>query len=130
MQVLAEDIAIHAFEPDDGGESSAVRVLHRTMRQEAINSDTNSQWHNFRAALRELLAKINPNPDHIPASKLLLYDHVRVSLPQSVHEGQITRLSWDFRRTEWQYFVKCPNEAVTTWYIGADLTWLDEDDDI
>ncbi len=130
MQLLAEDISIHAFVPDDGGDSAAIKVLHRTSRQEAISGDTDSQWHNFRRALIELLGKINPNPDHIPLPKLVLHDRVRVTLPQSVHEGQITRLSWDFPRSEWQYFVKCPNEAVSTWYIGADLTWLDQDDDV
>ena len=129
MQLLAHDIVIHAFVPDDGSDSAAIRVIHRTSRQEAISNDTDSQWHNFRSALYELLALMNPNPDHIPVPKLVLFDHVRVRLPQSVHEGQVTRLSWDFTRSEWQYYVQCPKEVVSTWYIGADLFWLDQDDD-
>jgi hypothetical protein len=27
---------------------------------------------------------------------------------------------------EWKYFVECPNHAMTTWYLGADLALLDE----
>lgn len=129
MQLLAQEISIHAYSPDDGSDSAAIKVLHRTSRQEAISNDTDSQWHNFRRALQALIAQMNPNPDHIPPPRLILFDQVRVNLPQSVHEGKITKLSWDFARTEWQYFVECPNAAVSTWYILADLHWLDEDED-
>jgi hypothetical protein len=75
------------------------------------------------------MAKMNLHPDHIPQPMLMIFDHVRVNLPQSIHEGQVTRLSWDFTRGEWQYFVQCPKEVVSTWYIGADLQWLDQDED-
>jgi hypothetical protein len=129
VQLLADEIAIHAFIPDDGSESAAVKITHRTSQHEVINHDTNSQWHNFRHGLFALIASINPNPDHIPPPKLVLFDHVRVNLPQSVHEGQITRLSWDYARSEWQYFVQCPKEVVSTWYIAADLLWLDSEED-
>lgn len=129
MQVAVDDFLIHAFDPSDGSESDAIRVVHKSSRHEVISNEDVSQWHNCRRALIQLCAAMNPNPDHIPPPKLMLFDHVRVSLPQSVHEGQVTKLSWDFTRAEWQYFVQCPVHAVTTWYISADLQWLDPNED-
>ena len=127
MQLAAQDISVFAFAPDDGSDSAAVKVLHRTARHEVINNETASQVQNFRHALVALFEMMNPNPDHIPVPGLMIYDPVRVTLPQSIHEGQITEISWDFKRSEWKYFVKCPNEVVSTWYVGADLQVLGED---
>lgn len=127
MDLAAEDIKIHEYVCDDGSDSAAIKVAHRTLRQQAICNDTDSQWQNCRRALFDLVATMNPNPELIPIPDLMVFDRVRVSLPQSVHEGRITRLSWDYPRSEWQFYVTCPNEAVTSWYIAADLYWLDQD---
>lgn len=127
MQLIAEDIAIHLFTPDDGSESAAIKVVHRTNHQEAVNNDTESQRDNLRGALKQLIASMNPNPDHIPPPQLLLFDRVRVNLPQSTHDGQVVRVSWDFPRLEWRYFVECPQQVVTGWYVEADLELMDED---
>lgn len=127
MQLSNTDILIHAFTPDDGSESAAVKVSHKTMREEVVNNETISPRHNLRLALFQLVEKMNPNPANIPNPRLVPFDHVQVNLPQSVHEGEVTRLSWDFPRREWRYFVECPNRAVSTWYVLADLDQVDED---
>lgn len=129
VQLIADDISVHAFSPDDGSQSAAIKVKHRTSHHQVINNDTASQRENLRRGLRDLLASMNPNPDRIPDSKLMLFDSVRVLLPQSVHVGEIRRISWDFNSHEWKYFVECPNRAVTTWYVGADLEQVDESAD-
>jgi hypothetical protein len=49
-----------------------------------------------------------------------------VTLPESIHEGEIRRLSWDFASHEWKYFVECPKHVVTTWYVDADLELREE----
>jgi hypothetical protein len=127
VQLLATDIEIHAFTPDDGTESAAIKVVHRTERQEVVNNETDSQSVNLRRALQRLVATMNPNPDHIPLPKLTLFDPVRVKLPESVHDGEIARISWDYTREEWKYFVECPNQNVSTWYVAADLDLLEEE---
>ena len=127
VQLLATDIAIHAFTPDDGTESAAIKVVHRTAHEEVVNNETPSQRENLRRALAQLVASMNPNPDHIPAPKLILFDRVRVRLPESVHEGEVARISWDFTRGEWKFYVECPNHLVSTWYVLADLDLLEDD---
>ncbi len=127
MHLIAEDIAIQLFTPDDGSESAAIKVVHRTSKKEAVNNDTVSQRDNLRRALLQLIASMNPNPDHISPPQFLLFDKVRVSLPQSAHDGQVVRVSWDFPRSEWRYFVECPKHVVTGWYVAADLDLLEED---
>lgn len=127
MELIGEDVAVYRYVPDDGSDSAAIRLRHRTSREQVINQDTTSRWHNFRRALIELVNRMNPNPGQIPSPERILFDRVRVNLPQSVHEGQVIRISWNFKRSEWQYFVQCPKEVVSAWYTAADLTWLDED---
>lgn len=129
MQLLASDILIHAFTPDDGSSSAAIKIVHRTGRQEVINHDTDSQRENLRRAVLAMVAKLNPNPELIPPPALLLFEQVRVHLPQSVHEGQIARISWDFARGEWTYFVECASPLVSTWYVQADLSVLEPGED-
>ena len=75
----------------------------------------------------QLVDSMNPNPEHIPSPNLLLFDRVQVNLPTSVHHGQIIRISWDFPRSEWKYYVACPAHGVSTWYVDADLALLDDD---
>lgn len=127
MQLLAEDISIHLFAPDDGTESAAIKVVHRTNHKQFVNNDTLSKRENLRRALRQMIAALNPNPDHIPLPPLLLFDRVRVNLPQSTHDGQVVRINWDFPRSEWRYFVECPKEVVSDWYVAADLDLMDDD---
>jgi hypothetical protein len=127
VHLLAEDIVVHAFTPDDGSQSNAIKVVHRTSRQEVVNADTNSQKENLRRALHRLIESMNPNPEHIPRPKLLLFDRVQVNLPESVHGGQIAQISWDFPRNEWEYYVECPQAVVSTWYVAADLELLEDD---
>ncbi len=129
MHLLADDILIHAFTPDDGSQSAAIKIAHRTSRQEVVNRDTGSQVENCRRALQQLVASMNPNPEHIPAPKLILFDQVRVRLPESVHEGKIQRISWDFPRNEWKFFVECPKQVVSNWYVAADLDLIVDDAD-
>ncbi|MGI9471132.1 MAG: hypothetical protein ACR2NZ_06360 [Rubripirellula sp.] len=129
MQVSSEEIAIHDFTPDDGSESAAIKVVHRTSQQEALHDETPSQLENLRRAMIDLMKTLNPNPDHIKPAKLVMFDRVRVQLPQSVHEGRITKLSWDFTSSEWKYFVDCPNDVVSAWYVIADLDLLEENPD-
>ena len=69
---------------------------------------------------------MNPNPDHIKAPSLMMFDHVRILLPQSVHEGRITKLSWDFTTSEWKYYAECRNNVVSAWYDVADLELMEE----
>ena len=126
VQLLAQDIAIHAFTPSDGSESAAIKVIHRTSQQQAVNDDTPSQVDNLRHALAQLIASMNPNPDHIPAPDLLLFDKVQINLPQSTHEGEITKISWDFTCNEWKFFIESSKDVVSAWYVSPDLERIDE----
>lgn len=126
MELIAEDIVVHSFVPDDGSSSSAIKVQHRTTRQEYSNSDTDSQRENMRRAMRQLIEAMNPNPDLIPQPILLPFDRVRVKLPESTHDGLIERISWDFPREEWKYFVQCGHDGASSWYADADLQPADD----
>ena len=129
MQVTSEEITIHAFTPDDGSESSAIKVVHRASQQTCVYDGTPSQLENLRRAMISLMETLNPNPDHIKPSKLVMYDRVRIQLPQSVHVGRISKLSWDFTSSEWKYYVDCHNDVVSAWYVLADLERIEEESD-
>lgn len=126
MELIADDIAIHVFVPDDGSGSAKVKVVHRPSHQEVINNESDSQRDNMRTGLLELIQMINPNPNNIRKPKLVLFDQVKVRLPDTVHDGEITRQAWDFVSKEWKYYVQCPKRAVTQWYFLADLDRLDD----
>ena len=126
MELIANDIAIHLFVPDDGSESARVKVVHRPSHQEVVNQDSDIQRQNLRSGLFELISLINPSPNQIRKPRFVLYDAVSVRLPDTVHDGEITRLAWDFVSKEWKYYVQCPQRAVTQWYFAADLDLLDD----
>lgn len=126
MQIRADDILIHAFTPSDGSESAAIKVVHRQSGAEIINDATDSPRENLRGALMELVMAMNPAPDQITAPTFALFDHVRVNLPQSIHQGDVRDLTWDYTRSEWKYFVQCPETKVTNWYVAADLDSIDD----
>jgi len=127
MQLLAHEISIHALTPYDGSTSAAIKVVHRTLRDEATNDDTASQKENLRRAVRQLIQSMNPNPEHITIPSLVIFDSVQVQLPESYHDGRIERIRWDFTRREWKYFVACHRKFVSAWYELADLQPLDDD---
>lgn len=126
MQLLAEEISIQAFTPSDGTESAAIKVIHRTSQQQVVNDDTPSQVDNLRAALGQLVKSMNPNPDNIPQPSFLPFDKVKISLPQTTHEGEVTRISWDFTCSEWKFYVESTKEVVTAWYVAPDLQLLED----
>ncbi len=126
MELIATDFAVHLFTPDDGSESSAIKVVHRPSHREVINDETVSQLDNMRSGLFELIAIMNPSPDSIRQPKFVLFDRVFARLPETVHEGEITRISWDFVSKEWKYYVQCPQKTVTQWYFAADLDLIDD----
>ncbi len=126
MELIADDIAVHLFVPDDGSETASIKVVHRPSHQEVVCNETGSQYDNMRTGLFELIQLINPNPDQIRKPKFVMFDPVSVRLPSTVHDGKITRLSWDFVSKEWKYYVQCPQRAVTQWYFAADLSLLDD----
>lgn len=121
MQLMAQELAIHSLTPYDGSKSAAIKVVHRTSREEAENCDTPLQTENLRRAVLALMQKMNPNPDHIKAPKLVIYDTVRVRLPDSFQDGRIDRVAWDFKRKEWKYYVACKHAVASAWYEAADL---------
>ncbi|MFK8112854.1 MAG: hypothetical protein AB8B91_11660 [Rubripirellula sp.] len=121
MELIAQDISVHAFTPSDGSESAAIKVVHRTSLQQAVNQDTPSQVHNMRKAIAQLIDAMNPNPDHIPPPSLLLFDKVNIELPQSTHNGEITKIAWDFKREEWKFYVESTKTVVSNWYVAPDL---------
>ena len=121
MQLIAQELAIHSLMPYDGTNSPAIKVVHRTSREEAVNNDTAVQTENLRRAILALLEKMNPNPDHIKLPKLVIYDTVRVRLPDSFQDGRIDRVAWDFKRKEWKYYAACKNTVASAWYEAADL---------
>lgn len=127
MQLMSQEIAIHSLTPYDGSTSAAIKVVHRATRKEATNDETPSQTENLRRAIRELLYLMNPNPDHIAIPKLMIFDAVRVRLPDSFHDGHIEKIAWDFKRRDWKYFVQCHRKVVSSWYELADLDTLVED---
>ncbi len=132
MELYSDDILIKLFEPEDGSDAVAVKVKHRTSRSEATNAETPSQLENLRRALRDLVAKENPNPKLIKPSTFLLFDHVKVFMPESIHLGEINRQAWDFKTSQWRYYVDCHSDHVNGWYHSADLDLdepTDEDDD-
>ena len=126
MQIRADDIAIHAFTPSDGSESAAIKVVHRQSRKEMVNDSTNSPRTNLRHAVLDLIMEMNPSPEQISAPVIVLFDRVRVNLPQSFHEGQVTDLTWDYTCSEWKYYVECSENKVTNWYVAADLDVHDD----
>jgi hypothetical protein len=121
MQLIAQELVIHSLTPYDGTQSAAVRVVHRTSREEAENGETPVQTENLRRAILALLRKMNPNPDHIKNPSLVIFDIVQVRLPNSYQDGRIERVAWDFKRKEWKYFVECKQTVASTWYEAADL---------
>jgi hypothetical protein len=127
MQLIAQEISIHALTPYDGSTSAAIKVVHRTLRDEATNDDTASQKENLRRAVRQLIQSMNPNPEHITIPSLVIFDSVRVQLPNSHHDGQIKKIAWDFTRREWKYFVACHRRVVSAWYELADLQSLEDE---
>lgn len=126
MELIADDFAVHLFIPDDGSPSASIKVVHRPSHLEVVCSETPSQYRNLRCGLFELIQAINPSPDQIRAPRFVLFDPVSVRLPDTVHDGKITRISWDFVSREWKYYVQCAQRAVTQWYFAADLSLLDE----
>ena len=126
MQIRADDIAIHAFTPSDGSESAAIKVIHRQSGKEVVNDETESQRSNLRNAVGELIKVLNPNPEQIYDPELVLFDHVRVNLPESFHHGDINDLTWDYTSSEWRFFVECGEHRVSNWYVVADLELLEE----
>ena len=126
MELVADDIAVHLFIPDDGSVSAKIKVVHRPSHQEVVSNETSSQRHNTRTGLFELIQMINPNPNQIRKPRFVLFDPVSVRLPDTVHDGEITRQAWDFVSKEWKYYVQCPQRAVTQWYFAADLDCTDE----
>ncbi len=121
VQIRSDEIAIHAFTPSDGSESAAIKVIHRPSGKEAVNDTTESQLTNLRKAVGDLVASMNPHPDQISAPELVLFDRVRVNLPQSIHDGEINDMTWDYTRSEWKFFVECSEHKVSNWYVLADL---------
>ncbi|MDB4759600.1 hypothetical protein OAG34_00155 [bacterium] len=121
MQLIAQELAIHSLTPYDGTKSPAIKVVHRTSREEAENNDTPLQTENLRRAILALLQKMNPNPDHIKIPRFVIYDTVRVRLPDSFQDGSIDRVAWDFKRKEWKYYVACKLAVASAWYEAADL---------
>lgn len=121
MQLMAQELTIHSLTRYDGTPSPAIKVVHRTSRDTAENCETPLQTENLRRAILSLLGKMNPNPDHIKIPKLVIYDAVRVRLPDSFQDGRIERVAWDFKRKEWNYYVKCKHVVASTWYESADL---------
>ncbi len=126
VQIRSDDITIQLFSPYDGSESAAIKVVHRHSGKEVVNDSTLSQRDNLRHAMRELVGLINPDPDSIVMPELTLFDRVKVQLPQSVHDGEVRDLSWDYTRAEWKYFVECSAPKVTNWYVRADLQLHEE----
>ena len=121
MQLISQELTIHSLTPYDGTKSAAIKVVHRTSREEAESNETPSQTQNLRMAILGLLLKMNPNPDHITSPKLVIFDTVRVCLPDSFQDGRIERVAWDFKRKEWKYFVECKRTVASAWYESADL---------
>lgn len=126
MQIRSDDIVIHAFTPSDGSESAAIKIVHRKSGKEIVNDSTASKRDNFRHAMLDLVQAINPSPNEITTPELILYDEVRVRLPQTFHDGKVTDLTWDYTSLEWRYFVECSESKVTNWYVMADLQLRDE----
>ncbi|TWU47071.1 C2 domain-containing protein [Rubripirellula reticaptiva] len=126
MQLIARDVLIHRFVPDEGEPSTAVRVTHRTNRTEVINEETVSPRDNLRRALAELVAILNPHPDHIREPRLQLFDEVTLKLPESTQDGRILEMKWNFTSREWFYFVECRNTHASGEYVIADLQLFEE----
>ncbi len=126
MQLVARDVIVHRFIPDDGSESTAVRITHRSDRTTCINEETLSPRDNLRRAIARLLDELNPNPDHIGRSQLFLFDDVTLKLPNSTQDGQIREMKWNFTTRQWQYFVECRNAHASGEYDFADLQLFEE----
>ncbi len=126
MQLRADDLAVHVFTPSDGSESAAIKVVHRPSGKESINDATECQIKNLRLAITTLLTAMNPHPEQIYPPEMILFDHVRVNLPESFHDGDIKDMSWDYTSSEWRFFVECTETKVTNWYVVADLEPIEE----
>ena len=75
MQLFAQELAIHCLTPYDGTLSAAIKIVHRTSREEAESSETPVQTENLRRAILALLRQMNPNPDQeIYGSNLTFFE--------------------------------------------------------
>ena len=128
MELGSHEVVIHRFVPDDENDCAAVRVTHKASRTQVINDDTVSQRENLRRAMTILCEKINPNPAHIEPPGYMMFDQVKVRLPDSLHEGEITKILWDFTPSRWKYYVDCHNDHLSRWYDADDLTLESNDD--
>ena len=126
MQLRSDDIAVHAFSPSDGSPSAAVKVTHRPSGKETVDDSTRSQRTNFRAALFELVSVMNPSPEVIEAPDLVLFDEVRIKLPESIHRGTITDMTWDYTGAQWRFFVESGDSKVSNHYVLGDLELFEE----
>lgn len=125
MEIRASDMLIKLFEPDDQSESAVIKLQHKPSQTEVINAETVSQRENLKRAVRNLIDQMNPKPDKIKQPPYVLFDQVKVHMPDTIHDGEIARQTWDFVSSQWKYFVDCHNSHVNAWYFSADLD-LDE----
>lgn len=125
MEIRAGDMLIKKFEPDDDSESAAIKLQHKPSQTEVINEDTVSQRENLRRAVLAMIDVMNPKPGRIKMPRLLIFDQVKVHMPQVTHDGEISKQAWDFVTSQWKYFVDCHNAHLNAWYFSADLD-LDE----
>jgi hypothetical protein len=64
---------------------------------------------------------MNPKPDKIKQPRFVLFDQVKVHMPDTIHDGEVARQTWDFASSQWKYFVDCHHSHVNAWYFSADL---------
>lgn len=121
MEIRASDLLIKLFEPDDQSESAIIKLQHRPSQVEVINGETVSQRENLRRSVHELIDKMNPKPDKIMQPRFVLFDQVKVHMPDTIHDGEVARQTWDFTSSQWKYFVDCHHSHVNAWYFSADL---------
>ena len=125
MEIRASDMLIKVFEPDDKSVSAAIKLHHKPSQTEVENEETVSQRENLRRAVRNLIDTMNPKPGKIKEPRYVLFDQVKVHMPDTVHDGEVARQAWDFVTSQWKYFVDCHNSHVNAWYYSADMD-LDE----
>ena len=128
MHLKLDELRVYRFEPEDGTESAAMKVVHRPSQTIVVHDDSDRPVDNLRGALAQLVAEITTNPKLVTKPDFYPADRVTVRLPDSFQEGDVTAIEFNFRTRRWKYDVECRMHTASGSYDSADL-YLDDDED-
>lgn len=121
MHLKTQDLKVERYQREDGVPSAAIRLTHRHVDHSIENNETDSPRENLRRALATLAAEINPNPATITKPSFYPHDEVLLRLPESIQEGVVVGIDFDFKVKRWKYDLACKQSHADGEYDAADL---------